>query len=90
MITAEDVHVHEGGVALALANQAVLQNTQAAVIAARNLQAEATRSVLLLAGRVEGNVSTVFSAPVALAAGVAAGAILGLIFGLLSLFKRKA
>lgn len=86
LIEADQVTMQQSGLVAALASQAKLQDCQVGAVIAQNVQADSTRSLFLAAGKVEGNVNTVISLPVALAA----GALFGLIVGLIGLLKRNA
>ncbi|NOY38802.1 MAG: hypothetical protein GXO95_00755 [Nitrospirae bacterium] len=62
-----------------------MKQSASCIIAARDIKAENTRSIFLLAGNVEGNVQTVFDWKSTLSL----GAVVGGLIGFLSLLKKR-
>jgi hypothetical protein len=65
--------------------QASVEKSLLGVVAAKDISVRDSRSVFLLANRVEGNLTTLLDTRTALAFGAVAGGIIGLI----SLFRRR-
>lgn len=87
-IRAETANVN-GAVGAVVAGSANLGNTYAGVIAAREVRGERIETLVLLSGKVEGQVSTMFDARNALIAGLVGGLFGGLIFLLGRMLLRR-
>jgi hypothetical protein len=73
------VDVNEGAIGVSISSNAMLNNSTTGVVVSRNVKASDVRSMMLIAGKVDGDVETVFTPLTALAAGA------GLAFGLVSI-----
>jgi hypothetical protein len=90
LVRSEQAAVSNGGVNILYTGSAQLQDTQTALMVARQVQG-AARSTILIAGQVEGPVQTTLDTPRAILAGLTAGIAVGLVLfvGRLLTLRRR-
>ena len=81
--------VKDGAVAFATAKRATLSNSTAAVVVARHVDATDTRATFLLAGQVNGSVTTLLDTRQVAVMGVLAGLGIGMVLAASRLFRRR-
>ena len=85
LVKAGSVEVNQGAIALAFTDQATLKETNATLLVARTLKARKVRSLVLIAGRIEGDVQTLLTP----AAAFTFGGAFALVFWLLGKFRKN-
>jgi hypothetical protein len=81
--------IQQSAVGMLYADQAIMDNVNARIIIARQVNGGPIRPVVLLAGRVEGPVEPALDTPRALLAGLTAGVAFGLVMWLGRLLRRR-
>jgi hypothetical protein len=87
LVTAGSIETHDSAIGLAVGREVHLSRSATPLILAAKVESTEVRTVLLAAGKVQGNVQAVFTIWSALAAGFGVGAAL---IGLGQLFSRRA
>ena len=89
-VRAESASLEQGGIGIAVADNLTLTDAGAGVVVGRHITAIRSRSLVLLAQSVGGEVETVLDTRGALLAGLGAGAVVGLALLIGALLRRKA
>ena len=88
-LRADQVQIAEGGVCLATGDSVTVSDAMVGIVVGRNVKVESSRTLVLLANSVEGDVHTVLNRQSALAFGAAAGLVCGLLCFVRGLLSRR-
>lgn len=84
-----EIHVKESPIVASFSENARLEDVQANLIVARRIEGGPVRSIVLLAGKVDGPVETVLDTPRAMLAGLMAGVGAGMVIFVAKLLTRR-
>jgi hypothetical protein len=84
------IDAHESSIGVAVAQEMKLDQTHPPIVMAGRIQAPNVQTVVLLAGRVEGNVKAVFTPMTALAAGAGFALVFAAIKGIAATVMRSS